>query len=197
MKPKTALYISVICHPLITLPLFTIVTLASKEEVKDALLHSSIIILGLFLPLTLSMYKKYKKGSYTDFDVSNKTERRSWYKTACMLLLMVTIVLFATEQPRELRMPVFFSLLLLLSSQIMNYFINRSLHVALTIFLAFLTLPMNLEIAVIFIMLTILVGWARIILNRHTVIEVLAGFIIGTCFGISSLLFADFGRCSS
>jgi hypothetical protein len=189
MKVKAALFISVICHPLLTLPLFTIVALLFKEEAKDALLHSSIILFGFFLPVTVHMYTKFKNGSYSNFDVSDRNQRQSWYKFASLLLLVVSIILFATEQPKSLQLSILSFLILLLISGIINYRIKTSLHVTLTIYLAFLIIPMNFQIAGIFISLSLLVAWARIILKRHTLKEVLTGFIIGTFIGVSSVVF--------
>jgi membrane-associated phospholipid phosphatase len=188
MKVKAARFISLICHPLITLPVFTIVVLFLKERAKDALLHSSMIIFGFFLPLTLHMYRKFKNGSYSNFDVSNRNQRQLWYQFASLLLLVVTTIMFATEQPKSLQLSILSFLILLLISGIINYRIKTSLHVTLTIYLAFLIIPMSFHIGVILISLTIVVGWARIILRRHTLKEVLTGFIIGTLVGVSSFV---------
>ena len=189
MKTKIASYISVIGHPLLTIPIFTIIALFTYEKFQRALLHSSLILVCIFLPLTLKMYLKSKNSSYTNFDVSNKTQRQSWYIFALSLLLIVTIILFVTEQPRTLSLSVLFSLILLVTSQIMNYFIKSSLHVSLNIFLSFLIMPMNLIIGLLFIAFTIFIAWARLTLKRHTVKEIITGFIIGLTIGISSLFF--------
>jgi hypothetical protein len=188
MKVKAAHFISLIFHPLLTLPAFTIGVLLFKEEAKDALLHSSMIICGFFLPLTLHMYRKFKNGSYSNFDVSNRNQRQLWYQFTSLLLLVVTTIMFATEQPKSLQLSILSFLILLLISGIINYRIKTSLHVTLTIYLAFLIMPMSFHIGVILISLTILVGWARIILKRHTVNEVLTGFIIGSFIGVSFFL---------
>ena len=189
MKTKIASYISVIGHPLLTIPIFAIIALFTYEKFQNALLHSSLILVCFFLPITLRMYLKSKNNSYTNFDVSDQTQRQSWYIFAFSLLLIVTIILFITNQPRTLNLSVLFSLILLVTSQIMNYFIKSSLHVSLNIFLSFLIMPMNLIIGLLFIVFTFFIAWSRLILKRHTVKEIITGFIIGLTVGISSLFF--------
>lgn len=189
MKTKFASFISVIGHPLLTLSLFAIIASFTYEEFLQALLHSSLIVAGISLPLTLKMYLNSKKGTYTNFDVSNKKQRQSWYIFAILVLLIVTIILFVTDQPRTMRMAVLFSLILLVTSQIINYFIKSSLHVSLNILLSFLIIPMNLILGLLFMFFTILIASARLTLGRHTVKEIIAGTIIGLTVGIFSLFY--------
>ena len=189
MKRKIASYISVIGHPLLTIPIFSIIVFFTYEEFQRALLHTSLILVGIFLPLIVKMYLNYKNGTYTNFDVSDKTQRQSWYIFATLLLLTVTIVLFVTDQTRTFRLSVLFSLMLLVTSQIMNYIIKSSLHVSFNIFLSFLIRPMNLIIGLLFLVFTILIAWARLTLKRHTFKEIIAGSIIGLTIGISFLFF--------
>lgn len=189
MKTKFASFISVIGHPLLTLSIFTAIALFTYEEFQKALLHSSLIVAGIFLPLTLKMYLSSKKGTYTNFDVSDKTQRQSWYIFAILVLLIITIILFVTDQPRTLSLSVMFSLILLAISKIINYFIKSSLHVSFNIFLSFLIIPMNLTAGLFFLVFTILIAWARLTLKRHTFKEIIAGSIIGFAIGIFSLCF--------
>ena len=191
MKIKFATFISVLGHPLLTLSIFAIIALFTYEPFQKALLHSFLIVGGIFLPLTLKMYWNSKNGNYTNFDVSDKTQRQSWYIFAILILLIVTIILFVTDQPRTLRLSVFFSLILLGISRLMNYFIKSSLHVSLNIFLAFLIMPMNLIIGLLFLLFTILIAWARLTLRRHTFKEIIAGSFIGLTVGVFSLFFIN------
>jgi len=187
MKTKFASFISFIGHPLLTLSVFAIIAFFTYEEFHRALLHSSLMVAGIFLPLTLKMYLNSKKGKYTNFDVSDKTQRQSWYVFAILVLLTVTIILFATGQPRTISLSVLFSLILMSISQVTNYFVKSSLHVSFTIFLAFLILPMNLMLGLLFFCFAILIAWARFSLDRHTVKEILTGAIIGLTVGTCSL----------
>ena len=187
MKKEFAFFISFIGHPLLTLSVFSIIAFFTYEESKQALLHSSLIIAGIVLPLTVKMYLNAKKGMYTNFDVSNQTQRQSWYVYAVLVLLIVTILLFITDQPRTLRLSVLFSLILMAASQAMNYFIKSSLHVSFNIFLSFLIMTMNVPAGILLMIFTILIIWSRLTLKRHTIKEIITGAVLGLTVGIFSL----------
>ena len=185
MKRKIAHYISVFGHPLLTLPVFAVIALFTFEEFQRALLLSLLIVGGFFIPIAIKMYIGSKKGTYTNFDVSNRTQRQSWYIYAILLLLAVTIILFVTDQPRMLRLSVLFSLILLSTSQVVNYFIKSSLHVSFNIFLSFLIMPLHIIAGVMFLLFTVLIAWARLVLKRHTLKEIITGAAIGLAIGAS------------
>lgn len=186
MKTKIASFISTIGHPLLTIPVFSVIVFFTYEAFEKAVVHATLIVVGFFLPLSIKMYLSSKNGTYTNFDVSNRTQRQSWYIYAMLLLLALTIILFVTDQPRVLRLSVLFSLVLLLASQIMNYFIKSSLHVSFTIFLSFLILPISLFMGLFFLAFTIAIAWSRLTLKRHSLKEIIAGTVLGLIIGIAS-----------
>jgi hypothetical protein len=188
-KIKIAYFISVVGHPLLTFPVFAIIALFTFEQFNRALLHSSMILGGIFLPVAIKTYINSKNGTYTNFDVSNKTQRQSWYVFATLISLLVTIILFVTDQPRTISLSVLFAWILLFTSQLTNYFIKSSLHVSFNIFLSFLIIPMNLTLGIFCLFLTIIIAWARLTLQRHTMQEILTGSILGLIVGVLSLLY--------
>lgn len=189
MKRNLAKVISILGHPLLTFPVFVVIALFTYEEFHQALIHSSLILGGIFLPLSLKMYLKTKNGSYTNFDISDQKQRQSWYIYALLVLLAMTIILFATGQPRTLRLSILFALLLLTISKLANFFIKSSLHVSLNIFLAFLIMSMNMLIGLIFLSCIIFVAWARLVLKRLSVKEIITGALIGFVVGIVAFIF--------
>jgi membrane-associated phospholipid phosphatase len=188
MKIRIAKYLSIVGHPLLTFPVFILIALFTFEEVNKALFHSTILLVGIFIPLALIMYYKTKNKSYTNFDVSDKKERQSWYVYVLILLSIVTLLLFATKQPRTLSMSVLLTLILLVTSQVVNNFIKTSLHVSINVFLSFLIYPLNHSVALFFMVFTILIAWSRLTLKRHSLAEIISGFVIGLLIGSLSLL---------
>lgn len=189
MKIKLARIISIFGHPLLTLSLFAVIAFFTYEGFQQALVHSLLILGGIFLPLGLKMYLKTKNGSYTNFDVSDKMQRQSWYIYGLSVLLIVTVILFVTEQPRTLCLSVLFALILLATSQLVNYFIKSSLHVSLNIFLAFLMMSMNLVIGLIFLACVPFIARSRLVLERHSLKEIITGALIGLIVGSVTLIF--------
>ena len=76
MNQKTANVISIIGHPILTLPLFVIFILFKFEEPQKALATSAIIIGGVFIPLAIKTYLGTKKGKryQNKFAAGNKNK---------------------------------------------------------------------------------------------------------------------------
>ena len=184
MTSKTAKYISVIGHPLLTIPIFVISILFHFQDFKSALSISILMVFGIIVPLTIKMYIGEKKGLYSNFDVSDQGERKGWYFFSVALLTITVIFLFVTNQSHAVRFGFLLSALLLLSSQIVNYYIKSSLHVSFNIFLSFLIFPINIYLGTLFFLFVFVIAWSRVYLKRHTIKEVTTGAIIGTIFGL-------------
>lgn len=186
MNIRVANILSTIGHPLLTIPTFVIVVLSTYEDFYKASIIS-ILLLGLVIvPLSIKMYSGSKNGTYSNFDISDKTERQSWYLIPLFLLLILTIILFLTNQSHIIKWNSLFFFLLLLISNFINRYIKSSLHVSLNTFLTFLIMPINLILGTLFLVFVLFVSWSRIILKRHTLKEVVYGGIIGLLIGLSS-----------
>lgn len=183
MKTSLAKIVTTAGHPLITIPLFVIVVLFSKNDIKSALLLTFLIIGCIFIPLLSWLYFKSKNGSYTNFDVSDQKQRRSLFVFIIPFLFVVTVVLFLTHQPENTCLSLLFATILVIVSQLVNYYIKSSLHVSLTLYLAFLAIPFSLVFGIVMMFLSILIGWSRVVLKRHSVLEVIIGAVIGLTIG--------------
>lgn len=163
----------------------------SEITTKSSLI--SFLIIGcVFVPIILWMYIKSKNGTYTNFDVSNQTQRRSLFWFAVPLLLIVTVILFVTHQSKNLCISVLFALILLIVSQITNLFVKSSLHVSLNIYLSALVFTQNYKIGIVVLLYTGLISWSRVKLDRHTKKEVLVGSFIGILISIVMLKFEGY-----
>jgi len=184
MKKKIAQIISIAGHPLLTLPLFVLFTTFTLEDFKKAFITSSIIIGGFFLPLILRLYLKSRNGSYTNFDVSDRKQRKSVFTFIVPILSVVTLLMYLTGQSINLCLSLLFGLTLVIISQVVNLYIKSSMHVAFHLYLSFLVMTLNLRIGLIALLITIPIAWSRIVLGRHTLKESLVGSIIGVLVGL-------------
>jgi membrane-associated phospholipid phosphatase len=189
---KVARFISVIGHPLLTIPVFVLIVMYRFESFETASKISLLIIGCFFIPLILWMFIKSRNGSYTNFDVSNRLQRRSLYVFAVPLLSAVTIILFVTGQSPNTCFSVLFALVLMIFSMVVNFFVKSSLHVSLNIFLAALVFDIDKRIAVAVLLFTGLLCWSRIKLGRHTLLEVVFGILVGTIVGLMMTLFQKY-----
>lgn len=192
MKPKIATAISTVGHPLITIPLYVIIVMFAFEEPKRAAFISLLIVGGIFIPLSLRMYLKSRNGSYTNFDVSDRQQRKSLFGFVLPLQILVTVILYKTGQPNGIFLGVLFATILTAVSQVVNYFIKSSLHVSLSIFLSCLMMPLFFKLAVMMLLFTGLIGWSRVVLGRHTKREVYFGACVGAIISLIMLFYQGF-----
>jgi len=184
MKKKIAQIISVAGHPLLTIPLFVVIVTFTLEDFRKAFITSTIIIGGFFIPLILRLYLKSRKGSYTNFDVSDRIQRKSIFFFIIPILSVVTFIAFLTDQSINLCLSLLFGLTLVAVSQVVNLTIKSSMHVSFHIYLSFLIMTLNPFIGIIAFLITIPIAWSRIVLGRHSLKEVLIGGLLGVLAGL-------------
>jgi membrane-associated phospholipid phosphatase len=184
MKQTIAKCLSLGGHPLLTIPLFVIITMFATENTGKAALVILLVVGGIFVPLIAWLYIKSKNGTTTNFDVSDRKQRKSLFVFILPVLMLVTIILYYTGQSKTVCLSVFFGLVITFVSQLVNLRVKSSLHVSMTIYLAFLIMPLNYIAGIIVLLLSVLIGWSRIVLGRHTLKEVLWGGGIGLTIGL-------------
>lgn len=192
LKKKIANFISIIGYPLLTIPVFILFKMFEFETISKAILISSLIIGGIFVPVILWMFLKSKNGTYTNFDVSDKIQRRSLFSFIVTVLIIVTVLLFVVDQSNNIIISSLFALILIIVSQATNYFIKSSLHVSLNIYLSSLIFPFSYKIGISVFLFTLAISWARIELGRHSIKEILLGWIIGIIISFTMLKFQGY-----
>ncbi|MGA9213207.1 MAG: ABC transporter permease, partial [Kaistella sp.] len=73
-----------------------------------------------------------------------------------------------------------FLLILLIVMQISNYFIKSSMHTAINIFVSALMFTLNPVYGFVWLGISIVVGYSRIVIKRHSLAEVLSGIMIAS-----------------
>lgn len=184
MKLILAKLISTIGHPLLTVPMVVIFLVNQYESTKNAWFISGLIILGVIVPVIVKLLKNLKEGSITNFDVSDRNQRKSFYKFLIPILVLVNLVLHFTNQSYPTRLSFGIASLLVLSLQLINLRIKASIHVAINVFLVYLLSQHNLYFALILAILILGIAWSRLVLKRHLLIDLIWGGILGNVFGI-------------
>jgi hypothetical protein len=179
MKKKIATIVSILGHPLLTIPLYVVLVMFGSEDSKRASLNTFLIIGCVFIPVTLWLFFKSRNGTYTNFDVSDRKQRKSVFVFIIPILSIVTFIVYKNGPTSHLWQSLFFGLILLVILQVVNFRIKSSMHISLNIYLSFLIMTVNYPAGIIVLVLTAPIGWSRVVLGRHSLKEVLSGTVIG------------------
>jgi membrane-associated phospholipid phosphatase len=180
--------ISALGHPLVLLGVSSAVIAFRAYNVTRAAIVSAVMIGIVIIPVTLHNIWKTKTKAYTNFDVSDQKQRNSFYKVGLILLGSATAMLFFVPDASDFFIGTLFAFLMMLTSAVVNLKIKASLHTSVCMYLTFVYSLLNIPLALVMLVFTILVAISRLILKRHSLSEVGVGAVIGVCFGTMLVL---------
>lgn len=183
---KTARLASILGHPLLTLPVFTTLLAFNLFDPYKALWVSLLILGVIVVPVTIRNYSKTRRNEYTNFDVSDQKQRQSFYPFVIILMVVVTILLYFTPGAGSFFIGTCILLFLLILSALVNRIIKCSLHTSISIYLALALWPFTVTGSIAMFIFTIIIATSRLILKRHTFVEILTGAAIGFVAGITN-----------
>ncbi len=172
--------ISNVLNPLFSLLIFLAVYSYQKSDGQFNLINFLLPIVLVVIPIFGWIYWNVKKGNYTNMDVSNRKQRNSLYLFNFFIISIYIAALFYTKQNFDYILIIIFLLILLIVMFLSNLFIKSSMHTSFNVFVSALFFTLNPIYGFIWLFLTFLVAISRVILNRHTIKEVLMGAFIAT-----------------
>ena len=175
--------VSVLGHPLLTAAGFVVFVSFTRFGSATALASSAVVIGLVILPIAAWNYRNTQKGRYSNFDVSVRSQRHSFYRVSVGLLLLATGVLWLTDQPPSLRYGMGFALLLVVISGLANLYVKASLHTSVSVFLSLALLTIHPVAGAVLLGFSAVVAGSRWVLGRHTLPEIAAGAAIGLAVG--------------
>ncbi len=181
-NPKVSSFISNFFNPIFSLIFYFVLYSAYNSSLKEALVRFAGLLLLAIVPVTGWIIWNVKSGSYTNMDVSDQRQRRSLYPIITAALLLYLFVTYF--QTQNVDTPVVGLLVLLLLLQASNYFVKSSLHTALNVYTSALMFEVKWYWGLIWLIVTFLVAISRLILQRHSVKEVLSGAGIATAISV-------------
>lgn len=188
---KISKVISDFFNPLTSLLIFFIYYSIKHYTWQEAIHKFLPILLILLLPVSGWIIWNVKTGKYTNMDVSNRVQRKSLYNFIGMMFAAYLAYDYFVNRNFDLVMISI--LVLLIMMQLSNYFIKSSMHTAFNVFASALFFVLNPVIGIIWLLIAFVVGLTRIMLNRHSPKEVIAGFSIATVVSFI-YLYANFGQ---
>jgi membrane-associated phospholipid phosphatase len=170
-------------HPLLTVAAF--VTFAAFRLLNpQAARWTTAGIIGLvLLPLAAWNYRQMRTGAYSNFDVSVREQRRSFYPLLLSLLGAATTLLFLAQVAVPFRYGMLVGWGLLAACFLVNFRLKVSLHAAMSFFMACTLLMLDARWGTVALGLASLVAASRLVLGRHSALELLVGAGLGILAG--------------
>lgn len=181
---KIASLISWAGHPLFTSALLITLISFKRYPIHDALVISGIVLFGVILPANLYTYFKVRSGAYSNFDVSDRKQRSSFYITIIIMMSIVTAFLFYFQPDTHIAKGSLLTVILFMTAYALNQCIKLSSQVALSIYFSFILLQFYSDTAPVLFTFTGLIVGSRLILKRHSATELIAGTVLGFYFGL-------------
>ncbi|MEZ0485258.1 hypothetical protein [Fibrella aquatica] len=175
--------VSVIGHPLVVLPLIFTSLAFRYLPLEKAAIMSAALVGGVILPIAWRSYRNVQRGHYTNFDVSNQTQRTGFYPVLLLLTGFFTLFLFATNQYEPFNRGAICFFLMLAGSYAANFFLKISLHTSINFFLAVALYTLDVPLGFLMGVFSVLVALSRLVLERHSAAEISVGVIFGLLAG--------------
>lgn len=154
---------------------------------KQALFVTLAVLLILTLPITIHNWRKAKSGAYTNFDVSDQTQRKKFYPVAIGLFLVLMLTLWLMDVPKEVIQHTLCVIAMVGLMSLVNKKIKASLHAAISLFIAVNCFSFGIIPGMGMIALAVAIAWSRWWLGRHSITEIAIGSAFGLVFGMLAL----------
>lgn len=177
---RIARIISNIFHPfVVVIPTMVIAMAVQGSTLWQSLAWTILSVCIVILPLLFVIYAGVRSGRFSDASISVREQRSSLYTLAAFLFVLLLAILLFWKAPLILIACLISAILATVTGFAINQlFTKLSLHSigmagSTTVFLLvmpFLGLAMTI--------FALLVGWARMRLKHHTLLQILIGWIV-------------------
>jgi len=173
--------LSVLGHPLVVVPV-AVVTLVLHERTSSAALIVSAIcgIVGVVFAFS---FWQVRRGEWQHIDASARSERRSLNVFLAAVLFLGAAGAFYQLPGPGLTLGLLSSGLLIVAVMLASPWVKLSLHASFATFAVLLLWPLKLWYVALASVAVAGICWSRVVLGRHTIVEVLAGSFLGGLFG--------------
>ncbi len=179
---------------LISIPIFIIICLAVIKNPLSALGWAFLCILfGTLIPY-LYIFSLFKKNMVDDMHVPNKENRIKPLIVTIICYILGYFVLYILKAHIFLRSIFVASIIITVILTAITYFWKISFHTSWVTFVTITYCVLFGKWMLTLLLLTILVGWARVKIKRHTILQVTLGAAISaivTLFVYSRYGFID------
>ena len=176
---EIARWVSIIFHPFFMTTLTIYLSMVADNQTQRALNWSLLFILIVIIPSFVLLVVNVKRKVYTDFDITNKEQRKGYYIFCLVLTLIYFALLISYDAPTVIFQVIATSIFCLFSFFLVNLLWTKiSIHTGIIFGSATFLYFYNPFIAAILFAVGILVSWSRYVLGRHTLGQVVLGLTV-------------------
>lgn len=181
---RVARWISIFLHPLILFPgTFAAVALAALDW-QEALPLIMVVSLIVIVPLGFFMVRQARSGKWGNVDASRPEERPALFRVALPLSAAVAVALYLLRPEDNSHRGALAVFAMLALAFVLVRWVKLSLHVASAAFCAVVLTEHFWPVGVTSALLVLALGWSRLAMRRHTVLEVVVGALAGLLAGL-------------
>jgi hypothetical protein len=178
-----ARWISVLGHPFVTsLVLVTAVALRLSTP-GDAIKSLLLVALIAIVPIILLIRRQVRAGAWTTVDASRRSERPILFLVGLLALAGLLVAAYAARSASFLTRGAIGVMAMLATCAIATKWIKLSLHMAFAALAATTLLLLRSPAGWALLCALPFLGWSRLALKRHSLLEVVLGSLAGVVFG--------------
>jgi len=187
MTDAVARSLSILGHPVVVVPGAVALLLLHRRASSPLLIVLALSLIAGAV-LIFSVWQVHR-GRWQHVDASLVQERRSLNLFLAIVLFLAAAIAFVASAEPGLTLGLALSGLLIVLVILASPWVKLSLHASFAAFAVVLLWPLPFWFVAIAALAAASICWSRVLLARHTVIEVVAGSllgaIIGACFWIA------------
>jgi membrane-associated phospholipid phosphatase len=182
MKHKNlARCVSILGHPAVLSPLVMISVLA--HESSSLLFSATVSTTLVVLVVMIYSWWKVRTGRWQHVDASIPNERRALNPTLAIICIGAAFTLMQLSNAKTLGVGFLFSSIIPITAMLFSRWHKLSLHVAFASYLATWLWAVTPVFSGIGLAVALAIAWSRIELQRHTLVDVCSGLLVGLCVG--------------
>src|SRR5437762_2884598 len=176
--------VSWIGHPLIFVLASVAVVVGTQLGPRTGLPVLLALLLSTLVPTAILLLSGVRSCRWSDADVSVRRERQRFFPWAVPFSLAGVITMSWLQAPSYIIRGGVVRLGLFLVSWLVNFRLKLSLHALFAFYCAIILFRIGLMWLAITLMLAVVVAWSRLLLRRHSRIELIGGSVLGLTGGV-------------
>lgn len=178
-----ARWLSIVFHPFVMVGVMAGAAAAARQATGEVVRSVGIVALFTVVPLAALMWRQVRRGHWENTDASNREERPVLYLVGGAGLVALLAYLLMIRQQWFMVRGVVATFGMMAICGVTTRWIKVSLHMAFAALVGTTLALMRSPIGYALLLALPALVWSRLVLQRHTPLEVALGAIIGAGAG--------------